>query len=72
MQEEILMMLKELRPEYDFETSDNFIEDGYLDSFDIITLIDMMEEKYQVKVDGVDIIPENFMNVLAIAKLVQR
>ena len=35
MKEEILAMLKELRPEHPFAESADFIEDGLLDSFDI-------------------------------------
>lgn len=72
MKEELLLILSELRPEFDYSTSENFIEDGYLDSFDIISLIDMIEEKYQVKIDGLDIVPENFATVEAIADLIQR
>lgn len=72
MQEEILSMLQELRPEFDFKESDNYIDDGYLDSFDIITLIDMIEEKYKVKIDGLDIVPENFETVDMIVNLVTK
>ena len=35
----ILEILAELRPEFDFENSSDFIEDGLLDSFDIASLI---------------------------------
>ncbi len=69
--ETILNMLIELRPEHDFKNSDDFIEDGLLDSFDIITLIDMIQEEYNVTIDGLDIVPENFRSVEAIASLVK-
>ena len=49
MEEKILTMLTGIRPEFNFAESENFIEDGLLDSFDIITLIDMLEEKYHIK-----------------------
>ena len=39
-------MLDEIRPEFDYKESNNFIEDGLLDSFDIISLVNMIEEKY--------------------------
>jgi len=71
-EEEIMVMLMEIRPEFDFTESSNFIEDGLLDSFDIITLTDMLEEKYNIKVDGLDIIPENFFSVKDIANLVRK
>jgi len=69
---DIYEMLKELRPEHDFKASSNFIEDGLLDSFDLISLIDMLEEKYSVTIDGLDIIPENFDCVESIVKLVKK
>ncbi len=70
MREEILAMLKELRPENDFESSADFFEDALLDSFDLLSLISMLEEKYGIQVDGLDIVPENFMDVDAIIALV--
>ncbi len=72
MQEEILAMLTELRPEFDFADSDDFVMDGLLDSFDIISLSNMLEEKYGITIDGLDIVPENFASVEAIAALVQK
>ncbi|MGX8773427.1 MAG: acyl carrier protein [Bacillota bacterium] len=70
--EEIKAMLTELRPEFNFDESDNFIADGYLDSFDIITMISTIEEKYGVVVDGLDILPENFMSYEAICNLIKK
>lgn len=65
-------MLKEIRPEFDFSESENFIEDGMLDSFDIITLTNMLEERFDIKIDGLDIVPENFFTVDSILKLVEQ
>lgn len=70
MNEEIMAMLNELRPEFDYSDSDDFVMDGLLDSFDIISLVSMLEEKYGIKVDGLDIIPENFASVETIESLV--
>lgn len=72
MNEKIFEMLAELRPEFDYKESENFIEDGLLDSFDIVSLIAMLEEKFYVKIDGLDIVPENFLSVDAIAALVEK
>lgn len=68
----ILSMLAEIRPEFDYRESENFIEDGLLDSFDIISLINMIEEKYNIKIDGLDIVPENFDSLEAIAGLIRK
>ena len=72
MNEQILEMLVELRPEFDFTDSDDFVVDGLLDSFDIISLTSMIEEKYGVKIDGLDIVPENFSSVDSIEALIKK
>ena len=36
MREKIISILSELRPEFDFSEPVNFIEEGMLDSFDIV------------------------------------
>lgn len=72
MKDEILKMLAELRPEFDFTDSDDFVMDGMLDSFDIITLCNMLEEKYSVRIDGLDIVPENFSSLSTIEELVKK
>ncbi|MDE7368087.1 MAG: acyl carrier protein [Lachnospiraceae bacterium] len=68
---DILAMLNELRPEFDFEASDNFIEDGFLDSFDVVALSDMFEKKYNIVIDALDILPENFANIDAMINLIK-
>lgn len=68
----IFTMLMELRPEFDFTESEDFIMDGLLDSFDIISLTSMLEEKYDITIDGMDIVPENYASLEAIVRLVKK
>lgn len=70
--EKLIDVLKEIRPEFDFESSNNFIDDGMLDSFDIINLVSTLDEMHSISIDGSDIIPENFNNFEAIKKLLER
>lgn len=72
MTDEILKMLKELRPEYNFADSDDFIEDELLDSFDIISLVSMLEEKYSIVIDALDIKAENFQQPEDIERLLYK
>ena len=72
MDKTILKMLQELRPEFDFENSDDFIVDGYLDSFDITLLTSMLEDEFGIKIDALDIIPENFSGIGSISTLVAK
>ena len=69
---EILEMLQELRPEFDFSSSDNFIEDELLDSFDVIALVDMFEKEFHIKIDALDILPENFTNINTMKDLINK
>ena len=73
MKNQILKILTELRPEFDF-TQDgvDFIEEGMLDSFDLVTLVSELDRTFGISIDGVDILPENFSSVDAIAKLLMK
>lgn len=70
MKEKIREILVDIRPEYDFSGDENFIESGMLDSFDVLTLVADLEEKFGVKIDGGDILPENFGSIEAIENLI--
>lgn len=70
MKDQIVKILTELRPEFDFNQEDvNFIEEGMLDSFDLVTLVSELDRTFGISIDGVDILPENFSSVDAIAAL---
>lgn len=72
MKEQVYAILKEIRPEFDFTTSENFIEDGYLDSFDVVTVVDELEKQFDIIVDGLDVLPDNFVTVDAICALINK
>lgn len=69
MKKQIINILQELRPEFDFSQDFNFIEEGMLDSFDIVSLVTTLDDNYGISIDGMDILPENFSTVEAIIKL---
>ncbi len=72
MNEKILSFLSEIRPEFDFSESTNFIEDGMLDSFDIVQLVVSLDNEFGISIDGLDILPENFSSVKNIAELLTK
>jgi len=72
MKERIIKILTELHPEYDFTKSNNFIDEGMLDSFDIVSLVTSLDNKFDIMIDGLDIIPENFSSVDRIVELVEK
>lgn len=70
MKEQIIKILTELRPEFDFtQEGVNFIEEGMLDSFDMVNLVSELDSNFGISIDGVDILPENFSTVDAIVAL---
>ena len=69
MKEKILNVLFEIRPEYDFKQSSNFIEEGLLDSLGIVSLLVALEEEFGVSIGLEDVLPENFSNIESISQL---
>ena len=68
----IYEILTGLRSEFDFRSSKDFITDGILDSFDVISLVTELEENYKILIDALDILPENFCSAEAIANVVRK
>jgi acyl carrier protein len=65
-------ILKEIRPEFDFAASKDFIADGMLDSFDVVTLVATLDKNFGISIQGVDIVPENFKNYEMIEALLRK
>ncbi|HEU4732090.1 MAG TPA: acyl carrier protein [Kofleriaceae bacterium] len=68
----VLEVLNGIRPEFDFTTSEDFIADGMLDSYDVITLISELDQRYGISIAGTDILPENVRNIAAIETLLHK
>ena len=68
--DKIREILIDTRPEYDFLEEVDFIESGMLDSFDVLTLVTELEEKFNIRINGSDILPENFCSIKAIENLI--
>lgn len=67
--EKLVDILKELRPDIDIE-SQSLVDDGILDSFDIVTLVGELTGAFSIEIGVEDIIPENFNSVDAIMALI--
>lgn len=71
MKDKIIEILKETRPEFEFSESVNFIDAGFLDSFDLITIVADLESTFNIKINGALIVPESFHNIDSILNLVK-
>ena len=70
--ETLLEILNNLHPDVDFLTNHSLIDEGVLDSFDIIAIIADISDKFNVTITANEIIPENFNSVEALYALVER
>lgn len=70
--EKIYGILANIRPEFDFKTSEEFIAEGLLDSFDMVTLVSDLESEFDIIIDGLDIVPENFATVETIKATIEK
>lgn len=68
----LLEILAEVRPESNFSQSLDFLEDGLLDSFDIVMLVSSLDKTFNISIEGTEIVPENFRNLEAIKALLGR
>lgn len=70
--EKIKQIVSNIRSGVDFNSSHDFIDDGLLDSLDIIKLVSQLDGAFSISIDGEDIIPENFSSFSAIEQLVNK
>ena len=70
--QELIAILNGLHPEIDFTSHDTLIDDGVLDSFDIITLIAEISDKLDVQIPAEEIVPENFNSAKVLYALISR
>ena len=58
--EKLLEILEEIKPGVDYENIDTLINDHYLDSLSILSLISELEDEFDIVIPTVEIIPDNF------------
>lgn len=72
MLEQIMNILNELRPDVDFASATALIDDGVLDSFDIISLATELSDAFDVEINVEDLEPANFNSPAAMVELVEK
>ena len=70
--EKLIEILAELHPDIDFETTEDLIDDGILDSLDIVSLVAAIDTEFGVTIPAEEIIPENFNSASALFELITK
>lgn len=69
---ELLDILKDLKPGVDFENEKNLIDDRILDSLDVMNLTVELNDEFDIEITPLDILPENFQSIETIYQLITR
>lgn len=69
--EELMEILRDLRPDVDFERETALVDDGILGSFDITALVNELMDVFDIELSMADLEPENFNSAQAIWELIQ-
>lgn len=72
MNEKFKEILTKIKPEIFDDPDLDLVEEGIIDSLDIMTIISECEEVFEVDFDPDDVMPENFASAKAIWELVQK
>lgn len=68
--EELIKLLNELHEEIDFEAEEALVDDGIIDSLDIVTLVTEINDRFDVSIPPEEIIPDNFNSAKALWELI--
>ena len=70
--EKLLKILNDLHPEVDFESNESLVDDGILDSLDIVSLVTEIYAEFDVTIPAEKIVPENFNSAKALMALITK
>ena len=70
--EKLLEILRDIHDDVDFETEEALVDDGILDSLDIVAIVTEVNSEFDVSIPPEEIIPENFNSAKALFELIER
>ena len=71
MKDTVLDILGEIRPDVDFESETELIDEGILESLDIVAIVGEFNEEFDIDISVDDLLPENFNSVDAMVQLIE-
>ena len=70
--EKLIEILNDLHAGIDYETEEGLIDNGILDSLDIVTLVTEIDSEFDVRIPPEEIVPENFNSAKALFALIEK
>ncbi len=70
--DELIEILQDLHSDVDFETCTTLIDDKILDSFDIVSIVSEVNDRFDVTIPAKELVPENFNSAKALWDLITR
>ena len=70
--EQLLAILKEIRPDVDFEAEEDLIGTGILDSLDIMEIVAEISDAFGITLSPADIVPANVHSAQALWEMIER
>ena len=64
--------MEECCPDVDFRTEKALIDDGLIESLDIVMIVNEIAEEYDVRIGVENLLPENFNSAEAMMALIQK
>ncbi|MCX4248437.1 MAG: acyl carrier protein [Bacilli bacterium] len=70
--EKLINILESLNPGVDYQNVTTLIDEHYLDSLTILSLVAEIEDEFDITIPTVEIIPDNFNSASALHKMIER
>lgn len=70
--EKLLDILQQIRSDIDFEKETTLVDDGVLDSFDIVSIVSELTMEYDIDISIDDMTAENFNSAEAMHEMILR
>ena len=69
--DKLIEILSEICPNVDFRKEKALVDDGLIDSFEIVSIVAEIVDHFEVELDVDDLMPENFNSVEAMMQLIE-
>lgn len=72
MREKIIEILRQVNEDIPGYKGKDMVEDGIIDSLEIMEIVAAVESEFHIEMEADDIVPENFADVEAIIRLIEK